>query len=172
MKRKKKLKNKKAEIEKKTEKEENGKEEKEERQEMNEIEKMNEEEKNHENDYFLHKMGKKIGSHCLVAVTLGAAGSMVFYKDLYVRERGVKVDTVVDTTCAGDTWTGYFLSHLFEHKEREKDKEIKEEENREEFTEQLIKEAMKVASKAASLTVQRKGSSVSIPYKRQVEKDD
>ncbi len=44
-------------------------------------------------------------------VTLGAAGSLYFDKDTMLRQAAFPADPV-DTTCAGDTFTGYFTATL------------------------------------------------------------
>lgn len=77
-----------------------------------------------------------------VILTLGAAGSM--YRD---KESSFKQDifkaTVVDTTAAGDTFTGYFISAIISGKS--------------------IPDALKISAMAASITVSREGASPSIP---------
>ena len=83
-----------------------------------------------------------------VIVTLGEKGS------LYVDEKQSfivaphKVNAI-DTTAAGDSYCGAFVTALSEGKE--------------------IKEAMEFASKASSITVTRKGAIVSLPYRNDVE---
>ena len=54
----------------------------------------------------------------------------------------------VDTTAAGDTFTGYFLNAVAEGKS--------------------ISFALKIASKASSITVSREGASSSIPFANDV----
>ena len=56
---------------------------------------------------------------------------------------------VVDTTAAGDTFTGYFITEIMAGK--------------------AVEEALKTASMAASLAVSRKGASVSVPFRDEVE---
>ena len=56
---------------------------------------------------------------------------------------------VVDTTAAGDTFTGYFISAIAQGKD--------------------IDYALKFASKAASITVSRNGASVSIPSADEID---
>jgi len=58
---------------------------------------------------------------------------------------------VLDTTAAGDTFTGYFISSVAEGKE--------------------IEEALKLASVAASISVSRQGAAVSIPFWDEVVKE-
>jgi ribokinase len=62
---------------------------------------------------------------------------------------GIVSAPVVDTTGAGDCFSGYFLAA------REKGKPVKE--------------ALETASRAASITVSRKGAMESIPFKNEVE---
>ena len=49
----------------------------------------------------------------------------------------------IDTTAAGDTFIGYFISHLSRDEE--------------------IKDCLSIASKAASICVTKKGGAISIP---------
>ena len=55
----------------------------------------------------------------------------------------------MDTTAAGDTFTGYFLAGLLANKP----------------VEQILQES----AKAAAMAVSRKGAAVSIPYRRDIE---
>jgi len=77
-----------------------------------------------------------------LVLTLGRNGSCFknrsscFYQPIYPSER-------VDTTAAGDTFTGYFLHAITTGKDAEY--------------------ALKIATKASSITVSRAGASVSIP---------
>lgn len=76
-------------------------------------------------------------------LTLGEQGSVFVNKDAIIKQAAYKVDAV-DTTAAGDTFTGYFLSAVSQNKS--------------------IEYAMQIAAKASSITVSRKGASPSIPY--------
>lgn len=76
-------------------------------------------------------------------LTLGEQGSMFINKEQIIKQSVYKVD-VVDTTAAGDTFTGYFLGAISQNKS--------------------VKDAMEIASKAASITVSRNGAATSIPY--------
>lgn len=68
-------------------------------------------------------------------------GEQEFYQPVYpVR--------AIDTTAAGDTFTGFFISGLLEQKN--------------------IQEAMRVAAAAAALAVTKQGAVPSIPYKKDV----
>lgn len=78
-----------------------------------------------------------------VVLTLGGQG--VLYADAQGRFRhGVYDVPVVDTTAAGDTFTGYFLACM--------EKSLS------------IEAALKYASRASALAVSKKGASPSIPY--------
>lgn len=76
-------------------------------------------------------------------LTLGEQGSVFVNKYITVKQAAYKVDAV-DTTAAGDTFTGYFLSAVSQNKS--------------------IEYAMQIAAKASSITVSREGASPSIPY--------
>lgn len=85
---------------------------------------------------------------CKVVLTLGKRG--VVYNDGVTKEfHGTfKVDAV-DTTAAGDTFTGYFLACMLEGLP--------------------VATALKTASKASAIAVTRKGASPSIPMRAEVE---
>ena len=85
---------------------------------------------------------------CHVVLTLGKQG--VFYKDAEQSASfGIFDYPVVDTTAAGDTFTGYFIAGL---------------------TEGLpIEEILKLASMASSIAVSRPGAAPSIPTRAEVE---
>lgn len=78
-----------------------------------------------------------------VVLTVGEQGSYYIYGDKVIHKDALKVD-VVDTTAAGDTFTGYFLaSYMNEHD---------------------VDKALALATKASSITVQGLGAAKSIPY--------
>lgn len=81
-------------------------------------------------------------------LTLGEQGSVFVNKDITVKQDAF-VTEVVDTTAAGDTFTGYFLSAVSQNK--------------------TIENAIKTASKAASITVSRNGAAASIPFLTEVK---
>lgn len=89
----------------------------------------------------------KTYSDSVLILTLGNRGSMYIDKEKFFFQSAYQVDTV-DTTAAGDTFTGYFISAVSKGKS-------------EEF-------AMRDAAKAASITVSRKGASESIPYLKEI----
>lgn len=86
-----------------------------------------------------------------VVLTLGKKG--VLYRDSTLRHtHGIYDVPVVDTTAAGDTFTGFLLSCV--------------------TNEMSIPEALRLASVASSLAVSRKGAAVSIPTLDEVYKSD
>ena len=78
-----------------------------------------------------------------LVLTLGSKGSM--YKDKYqqISQSAYKVKAI-DTTAAGDTFTGYFLWAVSNNRD--------------------IKFALDIASRASSIAVSREGASKSIPF--------
>lgn len=80
-------------------------------------------------------------------LTLGKEGSVFVNADTYIRQPIYQVP-VVDTTAAGDTFTGYFIAAITSGKS--------------------AAFALDVASKAAAITVSRQGASVSIPTRNEV----
>lgn len=81
-------------------------------------------------------------------ITLGEKGSLCYSKGEFYYQDIYKVDTV-DTTGAGDTFTGYFISAITENKP--------------------IAKALNTASAASALSVSREGASSSIPTKQEVD---
>ena len=87
--------------------------------------------------------------HLGVVLTLGSAGCIVV-KDNERVEHGIYHVPVVDTTAAGDTFTGYFSSALADGKD--------------------LAYAVDIASAASALAVTKSGAAPSIPAKEEVEK--
>ena len=85
--------------------------------------------------------------HMRVLITLGSAGSMVFTGDETFRQDAFRVKAV-DTTAAGDTFTGYFVAGLMRGLP--------------------IPECMKQASMASAISVTRPGAAPSIPERAEV----
>ena len=81
-------------------------------------------------------------------LTLGKNGSMYKDRNECVFQPIFEAKTV-DTTAAGDTFTGYFLTSIINGK--------------------TPSEALEIATKASSIAVSREGASSSIPYKNEVE---
>ena len=86
-------------------------------------------------------------TECRVVATLGGDGSIYSYKDTLIKQPAFNVE-VVDTTAAGDTFMGYFISQI--------------------AIEKPVDEALRTASLAASITVSRKGAAPSIPYMKEI----
>jgi len=75
-------------------------------------------------------------------LTLGKDGSVFVNADTYIEQPIYQVDTV-DTTAAGDAFTGYFISSLASGKD--------------------VASSLNLAAKASSITVSRQGAATSIP---------
>ena len=86
--------------------------------------------------------------HKEVIMTVGENGSYYIYNDTVIHEDALKVEAV-DTTAAGDTFTGYFLAMKTAGKD--------------------ISECLKIATKASSITVQGEGAANSIPDIKDLE---
>ena len=78
-----------------------------------------------------------------IVLTLGGDGSVYQQKDGARFTCGIHKVDAVDTTAAGDTFTGYFLSEILRHGDAHK--------------------ALRTASVAAGIAVSRKGAEPSIP---------
>lgn len=84
-----------------------------------------------------------------VVLTLGGDGSVYADKEKRCQQPIYKVETV-DTTAAGDTFTGYFIAGLIRGK--------------------TVEETMRMCAIAAGIAVSRPGAAPSIPYMEEVEK--
>ncbi|GHU61057.1 ribokinase [Clostridia bacterium] len=82
-----------------------------------------------------------------IVLTLGSDGAMLASNGRVFRHGVYDVD-VVDSTAAGDTFTGYFMAAILGGASES--------------------EALEQASKASALAIGKKGASTSIPYKDQV----
>ena len=78
----------------------------------------------------------------IIVLTVGEEGSYYIDKNTIYHQNIYEVEAV-DTTAAGDTFTGFFLASYLKDKD--------------------IKKAMDLAAKASSITVQGKGAAMSIP---------
>lgn len=83
-----------------------------------------------------------------IVLTLGGEGAIYQRKDGERFTCGIHKVEVVDTTAAGDTFTGYFLSEILRHGEADR--------------------ALRVATVAAGIAVSRKGAEPSIPRMAEV----
>lgn len=94
---------------------------------------------------------KQLYPHCKIILTLGKDGSLYFDGDQLITQPAYRT-TAVDTTCAGDTYTGYVIGGIING--------------------DPIEEALRRASIASSLCIEIKGASNSIPsLKNVVEKE-
>ena len=87
--------------------------------------------------------------HAHVILTLGTNGSRYIYGDERVSQEVFPVQAV-DTTAAGDTFSGFFLAGFIEGK--------------------TPQEALRLASCASAISVTRQGAAPSIPTREEVEK--
>lgn len=97
-------------------------------------------------DDILTKLSK-IYPNAKVVLTLGENGSVYQYGGERYAQKAYSVDAV-DTTAAGDTFTGYFIAGMVEGKSP--------------------KECLDLAAKASSIAVTRQGAAPSIPYRKEV----
>jgi len=91
----------------------------------------------------------KIFPDAKIVLTLGEKGSIYKDKEQQIFQPIVHV-VAVDTTAAGDTFTGFFIGSIILGKKEE--------------------EAMKIAAKASAISVTRSGAGVSIPSMEEVER--
>lgn len=84
-----------------------------------------------------------------VVLTLGEEGAIFAEKDIRIKQKRYDVEAV-DTTAAGDTFTGYFFANIAKGVD--------------------VKECLELASKAAAICVTRKGAAPAIPYEDQVKR--
>lgn len=80
-------------------------------------------------------------------LTLGEDGVIYIDKNAIIKKDAIKTK-VVDTTAAGDTFTGFFMASLFENGD--------------------VDEALSIATKAASVAISRPGAAESIPFKEEI----
>ena len=80
-------------------------------------------------------------------LTLGEDGVIYIDKDTTIKKDAIKT-SVVDTTAAGDTFTGFFMATFFEKGD--------------------VDTALSIATKAASVAISRPGAAESIPYKKEI----
>lgn len=86
---------------------------------------------------------KKLYPNTNVVLTLGDKGVYFQDQNIQLYQPANKVE-VVDTTAAGDTFTGYYIASIIQGK--------------------TMEEALLLATKASSLAISRKGATSSIPY--------
>ncbi len=82
-----------------------------------------------------------------IVLTLGEEGSVYIDRDQIVRQGSYRVKAV-DTTAAGDTFTGYFIAGVIAGKP--------------------IREVLDTAAKASAIAVTREGAAPSVPSAKEV----
>ena len=92
---------------------------------------------------------RKLYPHMMVVLTLGAQGAILAGEGETLRQSAFPVQAV-DTTGAGDTFTGYFLASW--------------------MTEGNASSALEIAAAAAALAVTRNGAAPSIPTREETER--
>ena len=92
---------------------------------------------------------KTIYPNAKVVLTLGGNGAVYQYRDEQYRQ-GIYRVKVVDTTAAGDTFTGYFISSVIQGLP--------------------VPEGLALAAKASAMAVSRQGATASIPLREEVLK--
>ena len=90
---------------------------------------------------------ERLWPHCRTILTLGAEGSMILRQGTFLRQAAFPCEAV-DTTGAGDTFSGYVTALSAAGKP--------------------IEEALETASKASSLAVRKMGAAASIPTLEEV----
>lgn len=90
---------------------------------------------------------KELYPKARVVLTLGDEGAVYQYKNQRINQKIYKVP-VVDTTAAGDTFTGYFVSSIING--------------------MSVTEGLDLAARAAAIAVSRQGAVNSIPEKKEV----
>ena len=100
-----------------------------------------------DDEKILQKLMKSLPDTRIV-LTLGKRGAVYGYEDM-VRRQAIYPVKTVDTTAAGDTFTGFFMGSILRG--------------------DCVEDALRMASMAAALAVSRSGASASIPTWREVE---
>ena len=91
-------------------------------------------------------------SNLSVLITMGSKGSVAYQrhgKDVEIEQCNIFPVKAVDTTAAGDTYTGFFIQGI--------------------LNELPLRDCMRRASMASAISVTRKGAATSIPTKEEVE---
>ena len=113
---------------------------------LNEVEAEALTEKSDDKEVLLKKLQEKF-PHAEIILTLGEDGSLYVKNNEVIEQKAYKVN-VVDTTAAGDTFTGYYLAERLNGK--------------------IVKDSLDTAAKAAAIAVSRNGAAPSIPQKDEV----
>lgn len=94
----------------------------------------------------------------ILLVTLGKDGCKAYTKKGEVAHKGYQVEKPVDTTAAGDSFNGGFLSQLVTYNKSHMDCTLEE-----------IAECVKIGNAVGSLTVTKRGAIAALPTKDEVE---
>lgn len=92
----------------------------------------------------------------LLFVTLGKDGSRAYYKDMRVEAAGFIQENTIETTGAGDTFTGCVLSKILEM------------DGIDDLTEEQLKDMLVFANAGASLITTRRGALKVMPEKTEI----
>lgn len=90
---------------------------------------------------------KELYPNAKIVLTLGGEGS-VYQDSTGIYRQGIYKVKAVDTTAAGDTFTGYFISSIIDG--------------------MPVKEGLELAAKASAIAVSRPGATTSIPKREEV----
>jgi ribokinase len=105
----------------------------------------------HNNDQgIINELSQKMMPDCTIILTRGEKGVLCKHKNIQIDVPAEKVEKVVDTTAAGDTLIGYFLTEVSRGEEIEK--------------------SLRIANCAAAICVSRPGAAESIPTRTEVLK--
>lgn len=101
-------------------------------------------------EHLAQSLQKKVNQkkEAAVVITLGGDGSIFADKNGSFSQAASKVEKVVDTTGAGDTFFGGIVAHLSEK--------------------QTLQKAVEFASRASALAIQKKGAAESIPKRAEL----
>ncbi len=83
-----------------------------------------------------------------IVLTLGSEGA-VYQDENKTYRQGIYKVKAIDTTAAGDTFTGYFIASILEN--------------------MPVEEGLKLAAKASAIAVSRQGATASIPVREEVQ---
>lgn len=83
-----------------------------------------------------------------IVLTLGSEGA-VYQDENKAYRQGIYKVKAIDTTAAGDTFTGYFIASILEN--------------------MPVEEGLKLAAKASAIAVSRQGATASIPLREEVQ---
>lgn len=92
----------------------------------------------------------------LIFLTLGKEGSRAYYGDMVVEEKPFLQENTIETTGAGDTFTGCALSYILEY-------------GLDGLTQERLKELLTFANAGASMITARKGALKVMPEREEIE---